>query len=73
VERQHEKYRNRQANFNWWLPSLAGVGGIFAGWKIFGGSDEKKENPLMFYILLGVLLLILGLGTFFIVKKINKK
>ncbi len=62
VQKQH----NRQADFGWQIPAIAGGTGLLAGWKLFGGNgDETEPNPVMFWSMLGlIVLLLIGLGIF---------
>lgn len=61
------------ANFIPIIPLLAGAGGLFAGFKIFGKNEEETQsNPIVYYTLLFVFVAILiGVGIY-VIKKTTK-
>jgi hypothetical protein len=68
--------QKRQAHFNWVLPTIAGAGGIFAGWKLFGSKsdddDSSESNPVAYYALIAVFVIVILLVAFFAFRKISK-
>jgi hypothetical protein len=65
-----DKQPQKQANFAW-FPILAGGSGLFAGWKLFGGGNKKEteSNPVLFWSMLVLVLVILVGFGFFAYKK----
>jgi hypothetical protein len=68
-----ENEHNKQSNFAW-FPALAGVGGLFAGWSLFGKKKEEiTPNPVLYYALIVILALIIIAAGFLLITKMRKK
>ncbi|GHU85341.1 hypothetical protein FACS1894153_0360 [Bacteroidia bacterium] len=64
--------QKQQAGFAW-LPLLAAGGGLFGGWKLFGGKDEETDpNPVVYYTMLFVFVAVIIAAVILIYKKVSK-
>jgi hypothetical protein len=69
---KYQSQHNQQANFNWGK-AAATAGGIFTGWKLFGGNkNESESNPVLFWSIIGLLAIGLIFGGIYTYKKLLK-